>query len=208
MDNSTRVLALRHGQTAWNAQSRLQGQIDAPLDATGLLQARALASALLDEGIDVIFSSDLQRARVTAQALGDQLSLPVQTDPGLRERHFGFLEGSTYGEIEQRWPEDARAWRQRQEDFACGGGEALREFHERCLLTANTLVSRHAGQVIALVTHGGVLDCLYRAAVGVSLSAPRTWKLGNATINRLLWSPQGFSLVGWDDARHLETLPE
>jgi probable phosphoglycerate mutase len=124
----------------------------------------------------------------------------------LRERHFGHFEGATFEEIAQRWPEDARRWRQRDPDFGPLGGEALQAFFDRSVAAAHRLAAAHAGQTIALVAHGGVLDCLYRAATRLELQAPRTWQVGNATVNRLLWTPEGFTLVGWNDTTHLEAL--
>ncbi len=201
---SCRVVVIRHGQTAWNAELRLQGHTDIALDGTGQWQAQQLALALASEGIDTIYSSDLQRAHDTALALAQTTGAAVHAQAGLRERHFGFLEGCTYAEIDQRWPTDARWWRQRDAVAMPGGGESLLQFSNRCVGTALQLAARHAGGVVALVAHGGVLDCLYRAATGVGLGAPRSWQLGNATINRLLWTPQGFSLVGWNDDQHLQ----
>lgn len=206
IDEPVRVILIRHGQTAWNASGRLQGHQDIPLDETGQRQAAAVAQALADEDLDALYSSDLKRAMATAQPLAQRLAMEVNTDPGLRERGFGCLEGNTYAEIEARWPEDARAWRQRDLHARPGGGESLSGFYRRCLDTATLLVQRHPGQSVALVAHGGVLDCLYRAAVGVALDVPRSWQLGNATVNRLLWTPQGFSLVGWNDDQHLQSL--
>ena len=77
------------------------------------------------------------------------------------------------------------------------------QFRQRVTHTAQGLAARHPGELIALVSHGGVMDVLYRAATRQDLQAPRTWALGNAAINRLLWTPQGFSLVGWSDTNHL-----
>ena len=204
MQDSCRVLAIRHGQTSWNAQQRLQGHTDIALDATGQWQAQRLAQALADEGIDAIYSSDLQRAHDTALALAASSGAAVHPCVELRERCFGFLEGSTYAEVDQRWPDDARWWRQRDVVARPGGGESLLQFSNRCVGAATQLAASHPGGVVALVAHGGVLDCLYRAATGAGLSAPRSWQLSNATINRLLWTPQGFSLVGWNDDQHLK----
>ncbi len=203
LQGSTRVLAIRHGRTAWNAATRLQGQMDVALDTAGRWQALQLGKALAGEGIDVVYSSDLQRAVHTAQpvALANGAQLHLHT--GLRERGFGVWEGHTYAEIEQGWPEDARLWRRRDPLASPEGGESLEVFSARCVGVASELAARHPGQLIALVAHGGVLDCLYRAATGLDLMAPRSWELGNASINRLLWTPQGFSLVGWDDHQHL-----
>ncbi len=200
----TRVVAIRHGETAWNVDTRIQGQLDVPLNEHGRWQARQLAQALSDEGLQAVYSSDLRRAHETAQCLGEATALPVATDPGLRERGFGCFEGLTFHEIEARHPEDSRRWRERDLAFGPGGGETLPDFYARCVGTAARLAARHPGQAIALVAHGGVLDCLYRAARRIELQQPRTWPLNNASINRLLFTGEGFALVGWGDTLHLE----
>jgi len=203
---ATRIVAIRHGETAWNAESRLQGQLDIPLNARGRAQAATLAGALRDEGLAAVYASDLGRAWETARALAGPLALPLAAEAGLRERCFGMLEGLTYTQIDRDWPELARRWRLREPDFAPEGAESLNHFHARCVATAERLAQAHPGQAIALVCHGGVLDSLYRAATRIALDRPRTWVLGNAGINRLLRTAQGFTLVGWNDAAHLEGL--
>lgn len=199
-----RVFLLRHGLTDWNAERRLQGHLDHPLNAIGHRQARQLGQALADEDIAAIYSSDLLRARQTAAPLAQALALPVHTDPMLRERHFGHLEGLSYQEIDERFPEDARGWRLREPGFAPGGGETLSHFYDRTVAAVARLAAPHAGESIALFSHGGLLDCLHRAATGLDLQAPRSWQLRNASINRLLYTGSGFVLVGWDDHAHLE----
>jgi len=199
----TRIIAIRHGETAWNAASRLQGQLDIPLNALGRAQAAQLAAALHDEGISAVISSDLGRAADTARALAEPLGLPLQLDAALRERGFGTMEGHTFEEIDRDMPDMARRWRIRDPDFGPPGGERLAEFYARSVAAAERLALAHAGRTIALVSHGGVLDCLYRAAARIELQASRTWQLGNAAINRLLHSPEGFVLVGWNDHQHL-----
>ena len=203
-DRVTHVIAIRHGETAWNAHARLQGQLDVALNATGRDQARRVAAALAGAGIAALYSSDLARAAQTAQPIGTRCGLAPETDPGLRERGFGVFEGHTYAELDSLWPEEARRWRERDPVFTPRGGEALADFYARSVACATRLARRHPGQTIALVAHGGVLDCLYRAATHVALQAPRSWPLGNASINRLLFNGAGFALVGWGDTRHLE----
>jgi len=185
--------------------TRIQGQLDVPLNDNGRWQARRLAQAVADEGISAIYASDLSRAFQTAQAVAQCSARPIVTDTGLRERHFGAFEGFTWREIEERWPQQSESWRRRDLDFAPEGGESLRGFYARSVEAATRLAAAHPGETIALVAHGGVLDCLYRAAARLSLHAPRSWQLGNASINRLLYTPEGFVLVGWSDTYHLET---
>ena len=201
---ATRILAIRHGETAWNVEGRIQGQLDVPLNDMGRWQVHRLALALAGEDVAAIYASDLLRAMETAQAVARGCGRPVVTDPGLRERGFGIFEGLSYAEINQRWPEQAERWRRRDPTFGAPGGETLNRFHERSIATAARLAALHPGQTIALVSHGGVMDCLYRAASRVALDAPRSWQLGNAAINRLLYTPQGFTLVGWSDICHLD----
>jgi len=206
LEQATRLIVIRHGETTWNRATRIQGHTDIPLSALGQAQARRLAQALSDESLAAVYASDLSRARQTAEALAGIHGLAVRVDAGLRERAFGRFEGMSWDEIAQNHPEDSARWRRREPDFAVGGGESLNTFSARCLAAARRVVAAHPGENIALVAHGGVLDCLYRAATRTELDAPRSWQLGNATINRLLATPEGFTLVGWNDDRHLAGL--
>jgi len=186
LKEATRIIAIRHGQTAWNAETRMQGQLDTALDALGSWQAQQLAQALAHEPIDAIVASDLSRAMRTAAPLAAARGLRVQPERGLRERCFGVFEGFPYSDI----------------------GESLRGFYDRCVAVAERLAEQHAGSAIVWVTHGGVLDCLYRAAARMALDAPRTWTLDNASINRLLHGDQGLMLIGWGDIHHLDQSPD
>jgi probable phosphoglycerate mutase len=206
LEQATRLILIRHGETPWNRETRIQGHTDIPLSELGLAQADLLAQALADEPLAAIYASDLSRARQTAETVARLQGLAVRLDAGLRERAFGRFEGLSWDEITQRYPEDAARWRRREPDFAVGGGESLSLFSARCRAAVSRIASVHAGQSVAIVAHGGVLDCLYRAATGVALDAPRSWQLGNAAINRLLAVGGGFTLVGWNDDHHLAGL--
>jgi probable phosphoglycerate mutase len=204
----TRILAIRHGETAWNVDTRLQGHLDIPLNDVGLIQAQHLAQALTQgETIDAIYASDLSRAQNTAEAIAQRVGQTVSTHAGLRERHFGAFQGRTFAEIEVELPEHAWHWRKRTPDWTPPeGGESLLDLRERIVNTVDELAARHPGQHIVMVAHGGVLDILYRAATRLDLQAARTWDLTNTAVNRLLWTPQGLSLVGWGDTTHLDAL--
>lgn len=202
---ATRIIAVRHGETSWNVDARIQGQLDIQLNDTGRWQARRVGEALSSEQLAAIYSSDLGRAHDTARAIGEAAGIPVVAHPGLRERRFGLFEGKTFDEIHQAWPEHAHNWKKRIPEWAPpDGGESLLQLRERVGRTVSDIAARHCGELIAVVAHGGVLDALYRIATGQDVNSPRTWQLPNGAINRLLWTPEGFTLVGWSDTQHLE----
>ena len=178
--------------------------LDIGLNETGRWQAHRVALALAGEPIAALYSSDLLRAWDTALSIANATGLSVQTVESLRERGFGMFEGKTFQEIEAQWPEQALRWRKREPAFEPAGGESLLRFRERITQATQALAAQHPGQQIVMVAHGGVMDVLYRAATRQEIQAPRTWGLGNATINRLLWTPEGLSLVGWADTQHLD----
>lgn len=206
---ATRLIVVRHGETSWNQDTRIQGHTNIDLNDTGRWQAArlaaALAAALADEPLSAVYASDLSRAHDTGYAVAQAQGLAVQPHTGLRERCFGVLEGKTWLEIETQHPEQATLWRTRVPEWVPAGGESLVDLQARVLATLNDLARRHVGEHIALVAHGGVLDVFYRAATGLGLQAPRSWLLKNTAINRLLWTPESLTLVGWGDVAHLES---
>jgi 2,3-bisphosphoglycerate-dependent phosphoglycerate mutase len=204
MSEPTRIIAIRHGETSWNVDTRIQGQLDIPLSANGRWQAERLAEALRDEPIKAIYASDLVRAWETAEYVSRATGVALTKEIGLRERGFGDFEGKTFAEIEALLPDQSMRWRRRDPDFAPNGGESLVALRARVVEAAQRLAAQHPGEQIALVGHGGVMDVLYRCATRLDIQAPRTWTLGNAAINRLLWTPEGFALVGWADTHHLD----
>ena len=206
----TRITAVRHGETAWNAITRLQGQLDIDLNALGRWQAERAGAALADSALQVIYSSDLCRAHHTAQAIARHSGIAapdIRIHHGLRERCFGRFEGLTYAQVGELHPEEALRWKQRDPDWAPPGGESQTQVFARVNAALDQIAAQHAGEHIAIVTHGGVLDVFYRLATGQGISAARTWDLGNCAINRLLWTAQALTLVGWADTAHLDQGP-
>ncbi|MBL0421679.1 histidine phosphatase family protein [Ramlibacter sp. AW1] len=202
---ATRIIAVRHGETAWNVDARIQGQLDIALNDTGWWQAERVGRALAADPVACIYASDLMRAWHTAEAIARAAGAPVVAEAGLRERRFGSFEGKTFKDIEAAWPEQALHWRRRIPDWTPPeGGESLLALRERVRGTVDQLASRHLGELIVLVAHGGVLDALYRLATGQAVDTPRTWQLQNGAINRLLWSRGQLAVVGWSDTQHLE----
>ncbi len=196
------VIAVRHGETDWNRIRRLQGHTDIALNETGIEQAVRLAKALAAEPIAAIHSSDLGRALATAQPVAAGLGLPVTTHVGLRERHYGSLEGLTYAEIEARFPEEAERMRGRDAMSRFPNGESQQEFFDRAVgaFTSIADAASHSaapGTKILVVTHGGVLDMLYRAATGQPLGEERRAAIPNAVINRLRYENRRFTVTAW-----------
>jgi probable phosphoglycerate mutase len=208
---TTTILLIRHGETAWNAERRLQGHLDIALNAEGERQAAALGVALAGERIDLVISSDLARARQTAEAVHLARGAPdagsIQLDPQLRERCYGGFEGLLYSEIAARFPLEFAAWQARNVDAVLppgkNQGETFRRFFERTTKAILGHAARHPGQTLALVAHGGVLECAYRAALGLPLETPRDFKVHNASINRFAVEKGVLKLVSWGEIDHL-----
>ena len=204
---STTILLIRHGETAWNAERRLQGHLDITLNDEGRRQADALGRALTGAPLAAVIASDLQRARQTAQAVAGTHELPVHSDRQLRERCYGGFEGMLYAEIEQRYPDDYAAWQGRDIDAVMPPGvsvaESFRQFYARALAALHHWAQQYAGQTIAVVAHGGVLECIYRAALGLPLDTARDFQVMNASINRFSLADGKLSLEHWGDVTHL-----
>lgn len=204
----TELLFIRHGETDWNRQQRFQGQIDVPLNAVGHAQAQRLAARLAGEPHQGLFSSDLLRARETAAPLAAAWKMDdVVPLAGFREQHFGVLEGLDVPTIKERHPDLWRHWLEHRADFALPGGESLRQFHARVLGAVRELASSYAGQRLAVVTHGGVLDMLWRSAQGLPLDGLRECEIPNTGLNRLRWEQGTLRVEQWADAAHLDGLP-
>jgi probable phosphoglycerate mutase len=205
----TEILLIRHGETAWNAERRLQGHLDIPLNDTGRRQAAALGQALLGEKLDAIIASDLLRARQTAQEIAAPRDMAVHIEPGLRERCYGAFEGMLYADIGATYPEAFAAWKALDLDARFPEGvnraETLREFAERAVGTIGRIVREGKYRKVALVTHGGILDCAYRAARGIGFASARDFDVLNASINRLVWNDETLRISQWGDVSHLQT---
>jgi probable phosphoglycerate mutase len=204
----TELLFIRHGETDWNRQQRFQGQIDVPLNEAGERQAARLAERLARDPHDAFFSSDLLRARQTAAPVAARWSIEPVPLAGLREQSFGVLEGLDVPTIKARHPDLWARWLEHDADFALPGGESLVEFHRRVLDTVRELAAIHAGARLALMTHGGVLDMLWRTALGRPIAGLRSCEIPNTGLNRLRWVDGSLEIDSWADAAHLEGLPE
>jgi len=195
---------VRHGETAWNAEHRVQGQLDVPLNAIGQAQAQAAAKILAREKFDAIYSSDLVRARQTAEPVAALLSLRILFEQDLRERHYGIFERLTYAEVKVEYPEDYARFAARDPEYAFRTGESLKDFYARSIAVISRTANRHEGKSILVFTHGGVLDMLYRFITGLPISAERNFGIPNAALNRVEVTPAGWRVIAWADTAHLD----
>lgn len=198
----TEILLIRHGETFWNKEHRMQGQHDSPLTPLGLQQARSLAARLKGLTFTALYSSDLGRAHQTARCIADATGHEVVTDVSLRERCFGIFEGLTNREIEARYPEEYQHFAAREPHFVMERGESASQFRSRCVSGLEKIAQRHPQQTIAVVSHGLVLDALYRTACDMAIEVPRGFPLLNCSVNTFRYA-SGWTVVSIGDVTHL-----
>lgn len=198
----TRLLLVRHGETQWNLDQRVQGHHDVPLTERGVEQAQRLASWLSGESIAAIYSSDLQRARTTADVLaGDRV--PVTDDPRFREGRFGVFEGLTTPEIQARYPEEFRLWRESAVEHRPPGGETLEDLLERCVAGARDALARHGGETIMIVAHGGPVRVLVCGLLGLEMRHYPQIRVENTSVTRIYYTARGPILAALNEVGHL-----
>ena len=203
--SNTRICFVRHGETNWNAERRMQGHIDIPLNANGISQAERLANALIrvKHSFDVIYTSDLERALHTANAVASALSLDVQITPRLRERNVGKLQGLLLAEAPVLLPEIWQRHIARELDHDLGGGESIRTFHQRMQNILELFLNEHRGQSVLAVSHGGSLDMIYRIVTQQALDAERVAVVPNTSLNWITHDGSTWSVECWADTSHL-----
>ena len=201
--SETTVIVIRHGETEWNRERRMQGTTDTRLSDLGRLQASALGRRLKERGFTGLYSSDLSRARDTAQAIAQHTGRHLVIDPRLQERRFGIFEGLLAAEIRTRYPDEHARFASRDPDYEVPGGESASAFTARCLGCLAEIAMRHPGEEVVVVSHGLVLDALYRVAHGLAHGEPRPVPLINASMNHFGYGASAWRMMLWGDVSHL-----
>ena len=200
-----RLLLVRHCQSTWNSQGRIQGQQDPPLSDEGQSQARALEERLHDESLDGIYCSDLARSYDTAQAIATPHNSISVRDSDLRERGYGAWEGQRLDDLKANTSE----WEQHRHDpdWAPAGAENGPDLYRRTQAAMRRIVHRHEGQTVAVVMHGGGLRMYFCHLFGLSLEHYWQVSIAHASLSIVDWQDNLPTLILWNDTHHLTGIP-
>ena len=179
------VFLIRHGETAWNAAGRAQGISDRPLNAVGRAQAAAAADALTHAPMDTMYTSDLSRARETADVIAAPHGVDVHAHPDLREMHHGELDGLTFQEMQRDYGDVLQAWLSDPTDVVIPGGESLRQVQERAWAAFQEILGKHAHGCIAIVSHTMTLRTIVARALSIPLSHCLRFHIDTGSITTL-----------------------
>lgn len=204
--NTTHFYLVRHGETDWNVAHRLQGHTDIGLNATGLEQAKQMANALKASNLefDVLYTSDLQRAKQTAKAIENIYQVTAIEYRALRERHLGALQGLHLDEAPLKEPELWKIHLSRDLQHDLNGGESITEFSERIRNGLEGLRQKHIGKTILLVSHGGALDMMYRVISNQALDTEKVISVPNASLSWISHNGNQWQIERWADTSHLQ----
>jgi probable phosphoglycerate mutase len=202
---ATRLIIIRHGETEWNVEGRVMGQLDSRLTTAGVAQAGRLASRLGPINVHALYSSDLGRAETTAQTIVGESGALV-SDDRLRERHMGIFQGLTLAEMRSLHPQERAEYETRGGVAAAPDGESVMQHLNRTVDFLDDVVARHGGGTVAIVTHGGMLRALLQYVLGIPYTATLRFRRPNAAMNVFTHQSGRWELDTWGDVSHLEGL--
>ncbi len=189
-----RFILVRHGQTEWNASGRYQGQSNVALSDTGRKQARLLAERFPLKQLDAIYTSDLDRARETAECVGEKLDVPVYPEKAFRELSFGDWEGLTYQQITARWPEESNKLFIAPDELEIPHGETFQALQKRALEKINELCKKHVDQTIGIFAHGAINKTILAGLMHIPLHYLWSLRQDNTAVN-ILRLDDGYVMV-------------
>ena len=200
----TKLLAIRHGETEWNVEGRVMGQLDSRLTARGVEQSMAIARRLQTVPFDALYSSDLGRAVRTADIIGEACGKPVSLDAGLRERHMGIFQALTTAEMYRRFPAERAEYERLGDEYVVPGGESGRDKRERSVRALTAIAVRHPRQTVVVVTHGAFLMGFFEAVLSLPPGRGSTFRRHNASYNAFEYTAGQWRLETWNDISHLD----
>ena len=199
-----KLIAVRHGETEWNVELREMGHLDSALTPLGIQQAEALGHRLNKLGFDALYSSDLGRAVQTAEIIGTICQKRVHLHSGLRERHMGVFQGLTRVQIQERYLEQLEAYERVGFLDLIPEGETAQERTDRSVRVLTEVASRHPGQTVVAVTHGGFLTGFLGFVLGMPFSSGRRFRKENTGFNAFEYLEPNWYLQTWNDVSHLD----
>jgi 2,3-bisphosphoglycerate-dependent phosphoglycerate mutase len=208
MITATKFTIVRHGESKWNVEGKLQGHLDSGLTESGIAQAKATGKRLVGQRFNALYSSDLGRAMQTAEIIGRYIGLPVSVDQRLREINLGIFEGLTGKEVETLYPQELWQYLLSGPDFVIPGGESARQYFDRTIGYLEDIAQVQSGNSLLVVTHLSVLESLLRRALGIPLEEPRHYSLSNASLNVFFYENKSWILGTWGDAAHLAEIQQ
>nr|WP_320022905.1 histidine phosphatase family protein [uncultured Draconibacterium sp.] len=203
---ATEITIIRHGETLWNVQKRIQGQRNSKLSENGITQAELVAKALAKREFNVLVSSDLGRAIETAKIINKQLLLPHEYNANLRERSFGIFEGKNFAEIEEKYPEEFLRYKERNPEFVVPGGESIQQMYKRITSEIESVARKFKDQKVLIVSHGLVLEMMMYRTFNLRLDEPRAFSINNSSISSFYIDENNWFLKEWGVIEHLVSL--
>ena len=202
----SRIVLIRHGETESNARGLYQGQSDSPLTPEGLAQAVRLSQRMVHHSpISALYGSDLARTHATAMPTARALDLELISEPDLGERGYGIFQGEDKSTIQEKFPDEYSRLLSADPDYVIPGGESIRQVHDRVIAALKRLGQRHAGEQIAVFTHGGVLTVIFNYVLGLAINAPRRFSIPNTGYNLVSNAGNGWLIETLGDVSHLNS---
>ena len=183
----TEIILIRHGETEWNSQKRMQGHSNSDLSSVGQAQIQALGQWMKNVPFDLIYSSDSPRAKQTAESITQFSGHELQFDQRLREKNLGVFEGLTSEEARERHPEVFRLFKTAGSKYVIDEGESTQQLQDRALEIVNEIRIKHPEERVLLVTHGGFIRVVMKHSLGLSLETPTRFLIRNTGVFRLVW---------------------
>ena len=183
----TEIILIRHGETEWNSQQRMQGHSNSDLSSVGQAQIQALGQWMKNVPFDHIYSSDSLRAKQTAEAITQFSGHELKIDLRLREKNLGVFEGLTSEEARERHPEVFRLFKTAGSKYVIDEGESTQQLQDRALEIVDEIRMKHPEEHVLLVTHGGFIRVVMKHSLGLSLETPTRFLIRNTGVFRLVW---------------------
>ena len=202
----TKIYLIRHGQSEWNVLNKIQGQVNTELTGLGRRQGQAIGQRLVNSNINIIYSSDLNRALDTAEIIAKRINKPLIISEALREINFGVWEGLTGIDLKKEYKEEEEIWRNSPEKLKLQGAESLEALSERTMKWVNSILEENKGKNIVIVSHSATLKIILLGLLDISLTHYKNFAFSNVGLSIIELRNYNNVLTKLNDISHLEGL--